>query len=223
MPPFQTVRLCETVQAGAFATAAMAESQPSHPPFSGDPSGPARGRDAVWWLELEAPSLRRSVWHPYLLIRSIRVAWHWQSMEPPRKSATSLAATSPRSARSTSSRPPDAVSPTSPRGSAAFTSARSTTRSTRSRPSRTGRSTRSTDGDPVPGDVRGRPLQKPLHVLHRSEGGPRDSPPRLRRGDPAQADGVPLLFHEDRCDPRHAPARGPRFRTARSTPDHESV
>ena len=33
MPPFQTVRLCETVQAGAFATAAMAESQaiPSPP------------------------------------------------------------------------------------------------------------------------------------------------------------------------------------------------
>ena len=49
MLPFQTVRLCETVQAGAFATAAMAESQAIlSPPFSGDPSGPARGRDAVW-------------------------------------------------------------------------------------------------------------------------------------------------------------------------------
>lgn len=37
MLPFQTVRLCETVQAGAFATAAMAESQAilSPPPSPG--------------------------------------------------------------------------------------------------------------------------------------------------------------------------------------------
>lgn len=47
MPPFQTVRLCETLQAGAFATAAMAESQAIPSPLLrgsvGSCSGKGRG------------------------------------------------------------------------------------------------------------------------------------------------------------------------------------